>query len=397
MPKDADVIIAGSGAIGASAALSLATRGMRVIVVEKEPGPALHQSGRNSGVVHAGYQYEPGSLKARFTQEGAHRLITYCRERGVAVRRNGLLVVAREERELAGLETMLDRSDANDVAAERVGPEEMREIEPNVGGVGGLHVPSYASFDARGYVHALVGDAIGEGSTFLFDTRVTGWESVEGKVRVETSKGILEGSVFVNAAGLFADRLAGEVAGDLRVIPFRGYYAELVTGRRGLVNGHVYPAPDPELPFLGVHFSPRVDGRVIVGPGAMLALGREAYSFWEGNVRDAWSTFSWPGFYRLVMGGKIRSLIAREVKKSLSLRALASEAASLVPGVGVGDLARSYAGNRAQMVSRDGELVMDLVVRTRARSVHVLNAISPGLTCSLPFGEHIADRAQDLA
>ncbi len=201
----------------------------------------------------------------------------------------------------------------------------------------------------------------------------------------------------VNAAGLNADRLAQELCEDMRIVPFRGYYAELVPRRRDLVRSHIYPAPDPELPFLGVHFSKRADGRVIVGPGAMLAFGREAYSFWGTDLRDLGATLSWPGFYRLVMSSKIRSLITREVKKSLSLRALCAEAQQLVPEVQVADLTRSYAGNRAQMVSRDGELVMDLVVRTSDRSVHVLNAISPGLTCSLPFGEHLAETALELA
>ncbi len=394
MGEDADVIIVGAGAVGASTARALARRGLEVTVVEKESGPALHQSGRNSGVVHAGYQYPPGSTKARFATEGSKRLIEYCQDRGVAVSQDGLLVVARDSDEQARLRGVLDRAEANGVEAFWVDGEEVRELEPAVGGIGGVHVPSYASFDARGYVHALVGDAIGAGARFLFDTRVTGWEQDEGGVHVGTTKGTLRADGFVNAAGLFADRIAGELCQDMRVVPFRGFYAELVPAKQDVVSRHVYPPPDPELPFLGVHVSPRVDGRVIVGPGAMLAFGREAYSFWGVNARDAWSLFTWPGFYRLVMSSKIRSLISREVKRSLSLRALAKAASSLVPSVEAKDLVRSYAGNRAQMVSREGELVLDLVVREHGRSVHVLNGISPGLTCSLPFGEHLADMTQ---
>jgi L-2-hydroxyglutarate oxidase len=392
---DADVIVVGAGAIGTSCARALAAGGLDVLVLEKEAGPALHQSGRNSGVVHAGYQYEPGSLKARFATEGAKRLIGYCREHGVPLRQDGLLVVATDEDERSHLEATLERSEANGVDARFVGGDELSDIEPAADGIAGLHVPSYASFDARTYVHTLTGQAMARGAEFMYDTRVKALEDTGQGVRAQTSKGPITASAALNAAGLYADRLAGEVSSDLRIVPFRGYYAEVVPPKRGLVDGHVYPTPDPELPFLGVHFSKRADGRLIVGPGAMLAFGREAYSFFSASARDLWDTLSWPGFYRLLAGSKIRSLISREVKKSLSLRALASEARQLVPGIEHGDLVNSYAGNRAQMVSHDGDLVMDLIVREDANTVHVLNAISPGLTCSLPFGEHLAERVED--
>jgi L-2-hydroxyglutarate oxidase len=322
-------------------------------------------------------------------------LISFSREHGVPVRENGLVVVATDETERERLENTLDRAEANGVEARWLEGDEVSEPEPAAEGIAGVHGPSYASFDARTYVHALTGQAVDAGAVFLYDTRVHRIEDTGQGVRVHTSKGPIRASAAVNAAGLYADRLAGDVSEDLRIVPFRGYYAEVVPAKRDMVTGHVYPTPDPELPFLGVHFSKRADGRLIVGPGAMLAFGREAYSFFEGNLHDFWDTFTWPGFYRLIAGSKIRSLISREVKKSLSLRALASEARNLVPGIEHGDLVNSYAGNRAQMVSRDGELVMDLIVRGHENTVHVLNAISPGLTCSLPFGEHLAERVQD--
>ena len=195
----------------------------------------------------------------------------------------------------------------------------------------------------------------------------------------------------LNCAGLYADRLAGPAARDLRIVPFRGYYAELVPARRDLVTSHVYAVPDLTFPFLGVHLSRRTDGRVIVGPGAMLALGREAYRFSQVNPRDALDTLTWPGFYRLFKEPRFRSLVVSEVKKSLSLKAIWSEARLLVPGLETRDLVRSFAGNRAQVVSKDGKLVDDIVVRETEHAVHVLNAVSPGLTCSLPFGEHLAE------
>jgi L-2-hydroxyglutarate oxidase len=393
---DADVAVVGAGAVGSSAARAVAEDGFSVIVLDKETGPALHQSGRNSGVVHAGYQYEPGSTKARFATEGAKRLKAFCRERSVPLRENGLLVVAQNQTEVAYLEEAYDRSKENGVETHMLEPGEIGDVEPAADGVAGLHVPAYASFDARTYVHTLTGEAMAAGAEFLYDTAVEAIEDTGSGVRLSTSKGPIEAHAAVNAAGLHADRLAGEVCEDMRIVPFRGYYAEVTAERRDLVEGHVYPAPDPELPFLGVHLSKRADGRLIVGPGAMLAFGREAYSFWEVDGGDLLDTLSWPGFYRLLGDAKIRSLTAGEVHKSLSRKAMAREAQRIVPGIEPADLVDSYAGNRAQMVTREGGLVMDLIVREAANTVHVLNAVSPRLTCSLPSGEHVAERAMAL-
>lgn len=392
---DADIVVIGAGAIGTSVAYHLAGRGHRVIVCEKEPGPALHQSGRNSGVIHAGYQYEPGTNKARFATEGAQRLRAYCQEHGIPVRQDGLLVVAQDEDDMAHLELVRERAKTNGVEAHLVDQAEISEIEPHADGLAGLHVPSYASFDARGYVHSLTGRAMDRGADFFYDTQVHRLEEAGGRARIQTSKGPITARAAVNAAGLFADRIAETTSQDLRIIPFRGYYAELVPRARDLCKSHIYPTPDPELPFLGVHLSRRADGRVIVGPGAMLAFGREAYRFHQFNLRDLGSTLTWPGFWRLFKDKRFRRLTRREVKKSLWLKALWEEAQALVPELTLDQLSRSFAGNRAQMVSRDGQLVMDLIVRETDHAVHVLNAISPGLTCSLPFGEHVADRAEE--
>lgn len=199
----------------------------------------------------------------------------------------------------------------------------------------------------------------------------------------------------MNCGGLHADRLAGALARDVRVIPFRGYYAELVPHRRDLVRSHIYAAPDLHFPFLGVHLSRRTDGRVIVGPGAMLAFGREAYSLAGVNLRDLWDTVTWPGFVRMLAERRFRSLVRSEVAKSLSLAVVCREARLVVPELETADLVRSYAGNRAQLVSRDGQLMDDIVVVETPGAVHVLNAVSPGLTCSLPFGEYLARRCVD--
>ncbi|HVL49264.1 MAG TPA: L-2-hydroxyglutarate oxidase, partial [Candidatus Thermoplasmatota archaeon] len=408
---DADVIVIGAGAVGTSTAYHLAKAGRRVLVLEKEAGPAMHQSGRNSGVIHAGYNVKPGTAKAKFCVEGNRRLTRYCEEKGIALHPGGILVVAREPKEQEVLAELARRAKGNGVDIAMLDERGLREHEPHATGVEALLAKEAKSFDARAFVHVLTGDAIAAGAHFLYDTRVhaiddptlgrttadghapaEGRAGDTGRVVLRTSKGPLAARAVVNAAGLFADRLAGVLAKDLRVIPFRGYYAELAPARRGLVRSHIYAAPDLNFPFLGVHLSRRADGRVIVGPGAMLAFGREAYTFWGANARDLASTLAYPGFWRMMMKREFQRLAVSEVAKSLSLKAIWKEARLLVPDLRAADLVPSYAGNRAQMVSRDGKLVEDIVVRETGRAVHVLNAVSPGLTCSLPFGEDVAGR-----
>src|SRR5437667_62515 len=288
MPR-IDVVIIGAGAIGASTALHLARAGRRVMVLEKEPGPALHQSGRNSGVVHAGYNVKPGTAKARFCLEGNRQLRAYCAERGIPLEVGGILVVARTEPERAVLAELHQRGTGNGVDVRMLDAEGIRAAEPHAVGIEALQAREAGSFDARAYVHALAGDA--------------------------------------------------------------------------------------------------------VRAGALLAFGREAYSLWSLRGGKLGRTLAWGGFWRMMVRREFRRLIRDEIGKSLSLRAIWKEARLLVPELQPEDLVRSYAGNRAQMVDRKGQLVEDMVVRETPRAVHVLNAVSPGLTCSLPFGEHLAGLA----
>ena len=387
-----DVVVIGAGAIGACTALALAKRGVKVVILEKEDAPAQHQSSRNSGVVHAGYNLKPGSLKAKFCVEGNRRLRAYCREHGIPLLEGGILIVGREEHERATIEELKRRADANGVQSRVVDADEMREIEPGTTGVVGLHAPEGASFDPAAYVDQLISDAEASGVRCQVRTSVLRVREDGNSIRVETSAGIIEASVVVNCAGLHADRVAGEVSHDLRVIPFRGYYAELKPDARHLIRSHLYAAPDLAFPFLGVHLSRQADGRVLVGPGAMLAFGREAYAFHHLNIRDLAETLTYPGFWGLFKERKFRGLIRTEVAKSLSLKAIWKEARHLVPELQPSNLMRSFAGNRAQLVMRNGKLVDDILVRETERAVHVLNAVSPGLTASLPFGDHLAER-----
>jgi len=385
-----DVLVIGAGAIGASAARQLAQQGVRVAVLEKEAGPARHQSGRNSGVIHAGYNLKPGSLKAKYCVEGSRALRAFCRERGIPMVEGGILIVARTEAERTTLAELHRRAQGNGVQSRIVDQRQLQEIEPHAVGIAGLHAPEGASFDSSRYVEVLLDDARAAGANVRFGVAVRGIAETSSGVRVTTSDGAWEAGVALNCAGLHADRLAGPLAADLRIIPFRGYYAELIPARVGLIRSHVYAAPDLTFPFLGVHLSRRADGRVIVGPGAMLAFGREAYRFARVQPRDLAGTLAWPGFWRMMLQPRFRSMVRSEVMKSLFIKRIWAEARLLIPELGAGDLVRSFAGNRAQVVNRAGELVDDIVVRESARTVHVLNAVSPGLTCSLPFGEYLA-------
>ncbi|MEA3189441.1 MAG: (S)-2-hydroxyglutarate dehydrogenase [Thermoplasmata archaeon] len=390
------VAIVGAGAVGASAALHLARAGVPVTVLEKEPGPARHQSGRNSGVVHAGYNAKPGTDKARYCVAGNRELRRYLQEKGLPILEGGILVVARTEAERATLAELQHRARANGVANRMLDAAGIHEREPHAQGIEALWALEAASLDAPAYVAALVDDAKAAGAEFRFGVRVRSWsEDPAAGVRVATDQGTVEADVMVNAAGLHADRVAAALCKDLRVVPFRGFYAELRPERTGLVRSHIYAAPDLQFPFLGVHLSRRTDGRVMVGPGAMLALGREAYRTFGMSARDLGSLLSWPGFWRMMADRQMLRLARTELAKSLRLKAIWKEARLLVPEVQPQDLVRAHAGNRAQLVDRRGKLVDDIVVRETGRTVHVLNAVSPGLTCSLPFGAELARRAEE--
>lgn len=391
--KEIDALVVGAGAVGISTAYHLAQEGVSVAVIEKESGPAMHQSGRNSGVIHAGYNPKPGSLKAEYCVEGNRQLREYCQDRGVPIREGGILIVARSDPEMMVIEELASRGRANGTDIRVLGGDEIKEVEPHTHGIGALQAIEGASFDSRAYVHALAGDASNAGASLFYDSKVRSIKESGKAVTVNTAKGRFMAKVAVNAAGLYADELADELADDMRVIPFRGYYAELSPAKTPLVSSHIYAAPDLNFPFLGVHLSKRTDGRVIVGPGAMLAFGREAYDFSSFKGGGLGKTLGWPGFYRMMMRSEFQSLARTEIKKSLMLRAIAKEAIQLVPELEARDFVRSYAGNRAQLVDRQGNLVDDIVVRETARSVHVLNAVSPGLTCSLPFGKQLAEQA----
>ncbi|MFD1600216.1 L-2-hydroxyglutarate oxidase [Halobellus rarus] len=390
-----DIIVVGAGCVGCSIARSLAAASdLGVAVVEKEHHLAQHQSGRNSGVLHPGFNYEPGSLKARFATEGTRRMKEYAAKNDVPIDECGVLVVAQSDAEERRLEQLQEQATENGVETEFLrGPDAIAEYEPHVAGQAALRAPGAASIDSQQYVYSLARDAEAAGVDIYTDTRVDDVVQTAGGFRLATSTGSLTARYVVNAAGLYADKLAAKfgVGEDYQVVPFRGEYYEVVPDKRATCQSMIYPTPDPELPFLGVHYTRRTDDKVIVGPNAVLAFGREAYDNTTINISELVETLGFRGFQRLISNRKMIQVAWDEVNKSYRKRKFVDAAQRLVPGVEACDLRPSFAGIRAQVVSSDGELVKDPLFKHGTNSTHVLNAVSPGLTCSLPFGDHVAE------
>jgi L-2-hydroxyglutarate oxidase LhgO len=385
--------IVGGGIVGVALAHRLVQLrpDLAVTVLEKEPELGLHQTGRNSGVVHAGLYYTPGSLKARLCRRGMGLLRDFCADHGLAYDECGKVVVALDDADLARLRGIRERAVANQVPGVRlVGPEELRELEPHVRGVAALHSPRTAIVDFRAVTERLAADAARLGATIHTGCRITRIQEDAGHVTAGGDGQRWEFDQLVICGGLHSDRLAA-LAGDgadPRVVPFRGEYYELRPDRRELVRSLVYPVPDPRYPFLGVHLTRRVDGGVLVGPNAVLALAREGYRWADVRLGDLRETLVWPGFLR--MAARHWRTGVRELVGSLSTRAFVRAAQQLVPELRPADLRRTRSGVRAQAVARDGTLVDDFRVSRQGRVVAVRNAPSPAATSSMAIAEHLA-------
>ncbi|MCX3062729.1 L-2-hydroxyglutarate oxidase [Streptomyces beihaiensis] len=389
---DADVLVIGGGIVGLSTAYALtqAAPGTRVVVLEKEDGPARHQTGRNSGVIHSGIYYRPGSLKARYAVRGASEMVKFCAEHGIAHEVTGKLIVATERDELPRLHALVQRGRENGIPVRELGPAQIEEYEPEVRGLAAIHVGTTGIADYTA-VAARLGEASGAQVRYGADVVRVDRRAGLG-VAVRTRAGdVVRGKVLVNCGGLQCDRIARLTGDDpgMRIVPFRGEYFELA--RPGLVRGLVYPVPDPAFPFLGVHLTRGVDGGVHVGPNAVPALAREGYGWGVVRPRELAGTLAWPGSWRIAR--RHWRYGAGEVRRSASKRAFTDAVRRLVPAVEADDLVRAPAGVRAQAVLRDGTLVDDFLIREGERTVHVLNAPSPAATASLPIGREVARRA----
>ena len=393
-----DFVVAGGGIVGLATARALARGGSRrVAVLEAETDIGSHQSGRNSGVVHSGLYYKPGSFKAKLCVEGRLALERYCAERAVPFERCGKLVVATRPDELPRLDELERRGRANGLAGVRRLPAEaIREHEPHASGIAALHVPETGIVDFPAMCRALAADLAAAGGAVLTGHAVRGARRDGGALVVRTSAGEVRARVLVGCAGLHADRVARAcgVEPGVRIVPFRGEYHLIAPPRRGLVRHLIYPAPDPRFPFLGVHFTRRVGGDVEAGPNAVLALARHGYAWTNVSARDLAETLAWPGFWRLASRHAGHAL--GEVRRSLDRHAFATALRRLVPELRDDDLSPARAGVRAQALSRDGALVDDFHLVRGERQLHVLNAPSPAATASLAIGAWIAAQAEAM-
>ena len=388
-----DVCIIGAGLVGLAVgrALAEAYPGISQVIVEKEDEVAVHQSGHNSGVVHSGLYYRPGSLKARLCVEGRRELVRFCEEQRVPYRQSGKLVIATKQSELEPLEELQRRGTENGlVGIRRLDAAGIKELEPEAIGVAALHVPEAGVVDFPMMAQKMAAALRTTGAEVLTGHRVEEISHGPDEALVRTTHREIRASVAVNCAGLHTDRIAAMagVSSDIRIVPFRGEYYTLTEEAAGLVKSLIYPVPDPRFPFLGVHFTRRVDDSVEVGPNAVLALGREHYRDTKADWSDVREVLGVKGFRKLAM--KHLWTGASEAVRSRSKAMYSKSARSLVPAVKRGDLVTGGAGVRAQAVTPDGRLVDDFVIEEAGSTVHVLNAPSPGATSSLAIGRHIA-------
>lgn len=401
MPADSyDTIIVGAGIIGLAVAREVLARrpGARLLVVEREAEPAQHQTGHNSGVIHAGVYYAPGSLKAKLCVDGAARMYAYCEQRDIPFKRIGKLIIALDEGELAALEEIGRRANTNGVhGMRRLDADGLREVEPNATGVAALHSPNTGIVDFGVVGARLAEDVRAAGGELRLGWQVAGVEARDRAIRLRCAHGDeVEGARAIFCAGLWSDRLA-VLAGagpEPRIVPFRGGYLRLVPERRSLVRGLIYPVPDPSLPFLGVHLTPRVDGEVLLGPSALLVGARDAYALRTLRAADIRDTLTWPGTWRM-MARWWRTGVD-ELRLASSRAAFAAQASRYVPGVRAEDLRPAFGGVRAQAVARDGRLVDDFLLSATPRAIHVRNAPSPAATSSLALAGQIVDAADEL-
>jgi (S)-2-hydroxyglutarate dehydrogenase len=391
------VVVVGGGILGLAAGWELVGRGHEVIVLDKEDGWARHQTGRNSGVIHAGLYYRPGSLKAALCTAGAESMVRFAREQGVPVQVCGKLVVAVDETELPRLRALAERAEANGVPASLIGPEQARELEPNVSCVAALHVRSTGIVDFAGVAAALAALLQNKGADLRLGAEVRGITGTGTGIRVTTTTGEVRADALVNCAGLHCDRVARLAGLDppARIVPFRGEYYQLAPSATHLVRGLVYPVPDPAFPFLGVHLTRGIDGSVHAGPNAVLALRREGYRWSDITSQDVLDVLRFPGFWRLARHN-VRTGAA-EIARSLSRRRFAAALRRLVPAVSAADLVRAPAGVRAQAMLPDGSLVQDFLFHNAPHQVHVLNAPSPAATAALEIAKKVADELASVA
>jgi (S)-2-hydroxyglutarate dehydrogenase len=389
-----DIVMIGGGIVGLSTAMQLlqAAPGISLTLVEKEAGPGRHQTGHNSGVIHAGVYYAPGSLKAKFCRAGASETIRFCQENDIAFERCGKLIVATSEAERGALNALADRCARNDIEIEHLDGRELKRREPHIRGVAGFLVPATGITNYVDVCRAMERKIVAAGGEVRFDTTVVDIHENPNSVDVETSAGVLTARQVVVCGGLNADRLARMcgIEADFQIVPFRGEYYRLKSSMNDIVRHLIYPVPDPSLPFLGVHLTRMIGGYITVGPNAVLGFAREGYPRFSFNVGDTLETMRFPGFWK--MASKNMKTGLAEMWNSLYRPGYLALCQRYCPELRLDDLEPYPAGIRAQAIMKDGTMLHDFLIRRTPRTLHVCNAPSPAATSAIPIGRHIVDQ-----
>lgn len=390
-------MIVGAGIVGLATAEALQRRrpDLTVVVLEKEDGIARHQTSHNSGVVHSGIYYRPGTLRAKLCVTGVGMIRQFCEEHDVAYQQVGKVVVATDPSELTRLDTLFERGKANGVPSlSLIGPDEIRAIEPHAAGIGAIHSPTTAIIDFPGVAQRLREVFEAAGGEVRTGVTVEGIKATGAAVTLSTDRGPIEAGYVITCGGLHADKLAraaGANVDDVRIVPFRGEYYMLKRERGHLVKGLIYPVPDPSLPFLGVHLTRTVSGEVEAGPNAVFAFAREGYQQLDVRLGDVLDAVSFPGLWK--MASRFWKIGGYEMYRSFSKAAFVKALQRLMPELGMDDVYRGGAGVRAQALGADGALFDDFIIRHSPRGMHLVNAPSPAATASLAIGEHLVDQA----
>lgn len=398
-PGKCDVAVIGGGIVGLATARELLRRDpkTKLCVLEREPELSMHQTGHTSGVIHAGIYYEPGSLKAKLCVAGAREIYAYCEQRGIEARRDGKLILATGPEELPRLDELERRGRANEVhGLRRLGPKQIAEVEPHARGLAALHSSQTGIVDFGAVAAAFAADVREAGGQIFTGCGVHALIPRRKRLELVHDRGLTRARFAVGCAGAWSDRLAvaAGAPAEPRIVPFRGGYLRLRPERAELVRASIYPAPDPELPFLGAHLTRTFDGEVLLGPSALMVAARDAYRPGKLRGEDLRSTIAWPGAWRLAW--RHRRAAATELRHALDRRSFVSAASRMVPELEPEDFVVGPSGIRAQALARDGTLVDDFVVHETERALHVRNAPSPAATSSLPLARLIADRAEEL-
>ncbi|MEM9539143.1 MAG: L-2-hydroxyglutarate oxidase [Cyanobacteria bacterium P01_E01_bin.42] len=390
--------VIGGGIVGLATAMALQNRfpNAQIAVLEKESRVAFHQTGNNSGVIHSGIYYKPGSLKAKLSRAGASSMVAFCRQHGIDCEVCGKVIVATAEDQLPQLEKLYQRGLENGIEVAKITAEEVREIEPHVSCLAGIRVTSTGIVNYRQVCEKYAELITQSGADIRFNTKVENWRETGEAIILETSQGKIESKFVINCGGLLSDRLT-QMSGmqpQAKIVPFRGEYYELKPEKRYLVKGLIYPVPNPEFPFLGVHFTRMIDGSVHAGPNAVLSLKREGYQKTDINLADVAEMFAYPGLWKLVAKHGKEGI--KEIIRSFSKAAFVRSLQQLIPEVQAEDVIPTHAGVRAQALKPNGALVDDFLILQENRKMHVCNAPSPAATASLEIGKAIAERVPEV-